>query len=412
MIMAMSMLVMTQGYAQENQLAIDAQLRTRGEYNNGAIKPRAEHELPATFVNERARLSLNWKRDNLELKASVQHTGVWGQDDIKDRNGRVAMNEAWGKMKFSDNYFIQVGRQQLSYDDERLLGGLDWNVAGNWHDAIRMGYGDDNHKLHVALAYNTASENNRGNFYTGAMPYKTLGMAWYHYNSDMLPLGLSLLLLNVGQEAGTAGNGKTKYKQTAGTDITFKPTQWDIHGAFYYQFGKTAADKKVSAWMASAKVGYSFDPLWQVSLGYDYMSGDDGKDADKVKSFDALYGTHHKFLGSMDYFGTIPQQGLQDIQAGVSTKALKNVNMQLNYHYFMLNEKLVSLGKEQDKGLGHELDFQLSAKLMKDVTLMGGYSVMLGTETMDKLKGGHHKSWQDWAWVQLNINPRVLFTKW
>ena len=27
-------------------------------------------------------------------------------------------------------------------------------------------------------------------------------------------------------------------------------------------------------------------------------------------------------------------------------------------------------------------------------------------------EGGNHKSWQDWAWVTLNINPRIFSTKW
>lgn len=52
---------------EENEFSIDAQLRTRTEYNNGAIIPRVEHELPANFVNNRARLSMGWKRDNLVL---------------------------------------------------------------------------------------------------------------------------------------------------------------------------------------------------------------------------------------------------------------------------------------------------------------------------------------------------------
>ena len=65
-----------------------------------------------------------------------------------------------------------------------------------------------------------------------------------------------------------------------------------------------------------------------------------------------------------------------------------------------------------DKELGHELDFQLSTKLMKDVTLMAGYSFMSGTETMDCVKGGDHNSWQDWAWVSLNISPRIFSSKW
>ena len=49
---------------------------------------------------------------------------------------------------------------------------------------------------------------------------------------------------------------------------------------------------------------------------------------------------------------------------------------------------------------------------MKDLKLSAGYSFMRGTKTMDAVKTGNHKSWQDWGWVSLNINPKVFFTKW
>lgn len=47
---------------------------------------------------------------------------------------------------------------------------------------------------------------------------------------------------------------------------------------------------------------------------------------------------------------------------------------------------------------------------MKDVSLSVGYSLMRGTSTMDVVKEGNHKSWQDWGWVSLNVNP-TLFKK-
>lgn len=45
---------------------------------------------------------------------------------------------------------------------------------------------------------------------------------------------------------------------------------------------------------------------------------------------------------------------------------------------------------------------------MKDVSLSVGYSLMRGTSTMDVVKGGNHKSWQDWGWVSLNVNPTLF----
>ena len=93
---------------------------------------------------------------------------------------------------------------------------------------------------------------------------------------------------------------------------------------------------------------------------------------------------------------------------GVTAKVSKKTTLQLNYHNFSTAQKAAN----DKKGLGHEIDLQLTATLMKNVTLMAGYSTMLGTETMDIVKGGNHKSWQDWAWVTLNINPRIFSTKW
>ena len=405
---AMALLTLTAVAQEENQFTVDAQLRTRGEYNNGAGTPRNEGQLPATFINNRARLSLGYQRgDNLELKFSAQHTGIWGQDDMNAKDGQASINEAWAKLKFGDGFFAQLGRQQLVYDDERILGGLDWHVSGNWHDALRLGYEAGEHKVHAILAFNQATANNRGNYYDGPMPYKAMQTLWYHYQAAETLLGISLIAMNLGREAGEAGNGKTKYMQTLGTDISYKPSDFDIHGAFYYQMGKNGADTKVSAWMASAKVGYKIDPVWGVNVGYDYRSGNDGE-GDKDKAFDQLFGTHHKFYGFMDYFLRTVPLGLQDIQAGITAKASKKTSLLLNYHYFSTAQKAAN----DKKSLGHEIDLQVTTTLMKNVTLMAGYSTMFGTETMDIVKGGNHKSWQDWAWVTLNINPRIFSTKW
>ena len=61
----------------ENLFTIDAQIRTRGEYRNGVLNPRPEGEEPTFFVNERARLSLGYQRDRLQMRLSAQHVGVW-----------------------------------------------------------------------------------------------------------------------------------------------------------------------------------------------------------------------------------------------------------------------------------------------------------------------------------------------
>lgn len=396
--------------AQSNDLSIEAQLRTRGEHNNGALQPRNEGEQAANYVSERARLSLDFRRNDLELKASVQHTGLWGEDDIRQSNGKATISEAWAKMTFGRHFFAQIGRQQLAYDDERILGTQDWDMENFRHDALKLGYEscDLFHRVHIILAANQEKAN-RGDFYNGPMPYKNLEGLWYHYRSRTIPLDVSLLALNVGYERGVEGHGRTNYMQTFGTDIKYAfghPFSWDIHGSFYYQMGKTSL-RQVKAFLASGSIGYTFIPQrkLKVSAGYDYMSGNNSDDL-KWNAFNALYGSYHKFFGAMDYFGNTLSCGLQDIKGNISAQICKNLRMDVNYHYLMTATQISNL----KKGLGHELDVELTAKIKKDVTLSAGYSTMLGTETLDRIASGNHEVWQDWAWLQLNICPSALFS--
>ncbi len=405
----------------ENETALSVQIRPRAEYRNGALMPRLEGQSAAGFINNRARLSLDYKRsNNLILRLSAQHVGVWGQDPQIDKNGRFILNEAWARLNFGEGFFTQLGRQSLVYDDERILGGLDWNVAGRFHDALKLGYENTANKLHLILAFNQNDERIIGGTYyaPGAQPYKTMQTLWYQYKDAGTPFSISALIMNLGQEGGDGETqtSKTRYMQTLGTNLLYMAAGWRFDGSFYYQTGKTAVSTDISSWMGSIKAGYTIDHQWGVFLGTDYLSGD--KEGDSTfKAFNPLYGTHHKFYGSMDYFyasnfigGVNP--GLWDTYIGLTYKTSSKVSLSLNYHYFRMASDVTVKNESIAKGLGSEIDFQLDWNVMPDVRLSAGYSVMAGTESMDIVKGGDHKSWQDWGWFSLNINPRVFISKW
>lgn len=44
----------------ENEFSMSAQIRPRAEYRNGALLPREEGEPSASFINNRARLSMEY----------------------------------------------------------------------------------------------------------------------------------------------------------------------------------------------------------------------------------------------------------------------------------------------------------------------------------------------------------------
>lgn len=123
-------------YSQE--FDANLQLRPRLEYRNG-YKTLLERDQEAiTFVSQRSRLHLNYSNEIISLRFSLQNVRTWG--DVPpitnlDKNG-VAVFEASAQYKVNENLFIRLERQVFSYDNQRILGGLDWAQQGQSHDAF------------------------------------------------------------------------------------------------------------------------------------------------------------------------------------------------------------------------------------------------------------------------------------
>lgn len=395
---------------------IDAQIRARGEYLNPSTpspSPEQNHNL---LINQRARITLEYLRRNLQFKASVQHTGLWGQDQIASKNGRVSMSEAWAKAFTNKGLFLQVGRQVLSYDDERILGCSDWNVAGNSHDALRFGLDSDTHKLHLLASISQTATNTPTQIYTHPMPYKNLTGLWYHFQAKKAPVNFSILGLNVGvkPEATETVESKTKYFQLVGTHLTYSPAQFALTASAYFERGTEAiTNKDIAAFLASVKAAYTHN-MFGAHIAYDYLSGNNERNINQ-HAFNPLFGTHHNFNGAMDYFTPIVNCGLQDAQAGLCFNIGRQrsgighpVTISADYHYFLTAEKYV----KYESTLGQELDLNINARILPDITLSGGYSFMFGTKTMQLIQSSADDIRQHWAFISININPRILTIKW
>ena len=415
----------------ENKLTLGLQMLSHGEMRLGGLDA-ADVEVNADddkayFLMERTRLSVDYQRPGLETKVVAQHKGIWGQKG----QGSMNLYEAWVKLNTRSGLFAQIGRQALSYDDERIIGPNDWAMASLSHDVLRMGYEGHGHKAHVLLAYNQNAENTYGGtYYTdGAQPYKTMHTVWYHYDLPKIPLGASLLFMNIGMQGGRQ-DGKegyaprTQYQQLFGGYVSYQPKNLKAEASYYIQKGRNEDNGKIDAWMASVKASYQLNPQLSLFAGYDYLSGDDylsmrnngslGTPRHEVyKGFNTVYGSHHKFYGMMDFFYVKTYldeftPGLQNLYAGASYSPVKNLNLKMTYHYLATATDL----KDYDKKLGHDIDFEASYQIMRDVRLSAGYSYMTGTETMQQLKLADDNNSLRWGWFSLIVSPRLFMTGW
>ena len=424
--------------AKVNQLGVGLDFMTHGEVVGGGMPKTAgtlETENQSRFLLGRVRINADYQRRGLQVHAVVQNKAVWGA------SGNQALNlyEGWAKLTARNGLFAQLGRVALAYDDERIIGPNDFAVASKTHDVARLGYEGNGHKAHVILAYNQNSSNvYNGTYYTGgAQPYKTMQTAWYHYDVPNFPLGASLLFMNMGLQAGTnntkdwnykTNGARTVYQQMYGAYVNYHPKGLTIEGSYYRQGGRIVntdmTAPEIDAWMASAKVTVAPTDKYGVTVGYDYLSGDDyvpdlygGKFGmvrhDVIKGFSPLYGSNKKFYGIMDYFyesayahGFTP--GLQNVFIGPYYKPNGKFACRATYHYMAVATKVSTL----DRTLGHCIDLQASYQFTKDIALSAGYTQMMGTETMERLKQDDSSQQARWGWFSLVISPSLFTTRW
>ena len=436
--------------AQENEapdygdFTVDAQVRAQGDFRTGTGTQSNGTSNPNLMVNDRVRLSFGWERKNISLKIAAQHTGLWQDGGQKNTAGNITLHEAWARMNFGKGFFAQAGRQELSYDDERLLGAHDWAASGRAHDALRLGWENERNRLHVIVSFNQTGEivddilSGKSN--TNMRLYKNMQTLWYRFGRDDAPFRISALFNNQGVSDAN-GNG-VNYMQTFGTYMDFAKRKFFFDASLYYQTGRDRSNAKMSAFLLGGNLGWQFSPKWRLTFGDDFLSGSDGRPGTN-NTFNLLYGSYHKFLGSMDLFGygSIPTYGLNDVHISTKFCPKPKFDMGMTFHWFMTPNPIKDYLKNHyrnrqnnfiypltpaeieywsplnggehrfGQNLGSEVDFEASYRPWKNVTIDAGFSMLIGTETVQLLKNADANTFQSWGWVCLNIDPTIFSTR-
>ncbi len=408
----------------DNVFNLDAQLMTRGELRAGGFKADSlDKERFSHFALGRYRVIADYHRTWLNVRLTPQYSGVWGQ-----ASAGLALYEGWAKMQSEKGLFVKIGRQELTYDDGRIIGNDDWTMTAPTHDVLKLGYDGESHKIHLLAAYNQNAENidNGVIYYSGGLqPYKTMQTLWYHYDTPKKTFGVSLLGMNIGMQNADQEHPITYYQQLVGTYMSFRPKHLSLEGAFYYQMGKEEHGMTIDAFMASAKLDVKPSENYNLFAGYDYLSGDKYFNVppegglglvfhDKARGFNAIFGSHHEFYGAMDFFylsnyvgGFTP--GLQNLYFGGIIKPVNGLSINAAYHYYAI---ATDLDYVNTKTLGHSIELASSYAFNKAVSVSAGYTFMKGSETMELLNKVSEKRQLHWAWLMLTVSPRLFATTW
>ncbi|GAA0878156.1 alginate export family protein [Algoriphagus jejuensis] len=414
---SLGFLLVAQAHAQS--VSLDADIRPRFEYRHGYGSPLPEGADPAAFVTQRSRLNFGYADTKLKVYFSVQDVSTWGdtrQLAINDENNSFSLFQAWLSYSFTDTWSMKLGRQTFSYDDQRMLGEVDWTMQGRFHDAATLTYAKNGFKTDLAIAFNQESQKNEGSGYgiNGFYSYKVMQML--HAKKTFEKGSVSFLFMNNGfqkfTEESTPQPDGVYYRQTTGTYFTFPLAAFTMTGSAYLQTGKSTPTTDLNAYQYMLEARYKPGKT-TFMLGFEALSGSDQTAESKEKSFFPLYGTNHKFNGYMDLFyvgNHANNVGLNDFYANTVISTGENSNIAAYLHFFSANGELKD---NQSQYLGSELDLVFSKTIAKNIKMNVGYSQFFDTESMASIKGGiQPASTQNWGWVQLIVTPTLFKHSW
>lgn len=426
------------------QFSLSGQLRTRSELLHGQGSPLSKTDKPAFFTSQRTRLNAGYKGYRTQFFVAVQDVRVWGQDaSTNNRISNPALNglmlhEAWGEISLLDTnqtklgkeFALKIGRQELLYDDSRLLGNLDWLQQARRHDAALLKYGFNGFTAHLGIAYNQNRELRTGTLYDGvpngyaagtngigtmykSMQFAYLGKKLKHGNVSFLILKDDFQKYTL-DTAGirTVKNGTNK-RVTFGPYIQTKLGKaWNLTASAYYQTGKDKDGKSLNAYMYSVRGLFTASQIFSIGPGFDYTSGTTNGSR-KNSTFDPLYGTPHKFWGQMDYFyaaNGFGKGGLADFYINSVIKASEKLSIAVDLHQFSSAANIRNAKDEKlSANFGEELDIIATYNLTKTISFQGGYCTFLPTNSLAQVKSVKDpQKMANWAYLMINIKPDFL----
>ena len=292
----------------------------------------------------------------------------------------------------------RLGRQELAFGEQRLLGHLAWVNTGRAWDAARGILRTKAFQVDVFAASLVRSlpdgfdKSGNGNRLIGA--YATTG--------KLIPKGTFEPYVffrrdtNLRSELGPFGSLEqaTMGARTAGR----LPVGLDYGVEMVMQRG-SLADDSISAWAGHWQLRESLPGKGAVKFTseYNFATGDEsGLDGTRA-TFDQLYPTGHDKLGLADQVGW---RNIHHLREGVEFSPLKATPIAVNYHSWWLAEKTDGLynaggariafvaGGAANGHVGQEIDFQVTRALTPQLQLAAGYAHMFTGKFLEQATPG------------------------
>ncbi len=351
--------------------------RARPEFQNNTTDFASDTNDEVEFVSARFRIGLGAELPgNTTLFMELQNNSFWGddepffdadavgdEDDVKFYQGYVQVDEL-----FDTNFGFKMGRQELVYGTQLLLGNNEFNT-GLSHDAVKVYYEGEN--LSVDAFWSKLVEAEL------ADPTDEDADLWGVYTQweGQPGTGLDLYWLFTRD----ARNGFDDKRHSLGVRAyTRLADMLNLNGEAVWQFGDTGAtDTNIRAFAIETTAELDLreqlplDP--RIEVGYALATGDPDPTDSRAETFNPLFQYNHERLG---YADLLFLTNLHALHAKGTVQVHENYSLGAAFYLFYVHRTAdttqpagFSPGTDptSSKYVGSELDVFLNFQCTKNV---------------------------------------------
>ncbi len=422
---------------------IGGQFRFRYEVKDGAGSFPNNDFIERGVDNEndyflfREKLHIGWQPENW-VKLYVEGRGSQVSSDDRNPNpdeDTWDLQQAYVEFGNAKVFPLtaKLGRQEMTYADQRFVGISDWSNTGRSFDAAKVRY-TISEKSWIDLftgrvvipVDDTFNESNDYDQFSGL-----------YASSQELLKGVEtqafLFARNVDRKspnAVSAGVGGPSEREvyTYGVRLKSLPDAfqgWDFGFEGAGQFGNvvtSGVNRELQSYALTGSAGYTFDDVKskpRIGVGYDYASGDSDSSDGKQETFEPLFGTNHSFYGVADLVGL---RNLSSPRISFSAKPIKDLTITADYLLFWLADTHDSFYPESGSGRsgnGYGKNPQFGSYVGSEIDLVAKYTINSWAEahlgyahffagdyiedSVESVPANGGAKDADWAYAQLTV---------
>ena len=268
---------------------------------------------------------------------------------------------------------LRLGRQEIAYENERLVGRSGWGEEGRSFDGVRVSF--DKGGLHADAFYARLREVASPNATPDVLAAFSGKAHFVGFDIRHHPLPeLSPAVMGTVDLDDVTGKRHMTLGILIDGDIAGGSATYGLEG--YYQFGRTTVDAPHSAFMlglhARGTLPVTAKPYLEAFANFSSGDGDPTDLVDGV--FSTGQGTAHRFYGDVDMFLDLPRdtqgRGLREVGAVLGCSPVEGMAIRSRFHFF----QAMASRPDSLMTFGEELDNTIEYRFWEHATVDFGYS--------------------------------------